>query len=63
MNTLASFDGNAAYIRPNYLGLVDVVGTQARYVDPSATEKNYKVLSQDGLRNAWCTMCSQEWYR
>jgi len=62
-NVLDSFSGSVTYIRPEYEKLVDVIGTQARYADQSANETNFNALSGDGLTAAWCTMCSQEWYR
>ena len=61
-NVLTSFSGSALYIRPDYRAEVDIVGTQARF-DNSATNINFNKLSGDGLEPAWCTMCSQEWYR
>ena len=63
LNVLSSFEESVSYIRPDYIEQVDILGTQARYVDNTATETNYLQLSKSGLRAAWCTMCSQEWYR
>lgn len=42
---------------------MDILGSQSRYVDSTATMYNYNTLSNNGLTSAWCTMCSQEWYR
>lgn len=63
VNVLESFSGSESFIRPKYKSRVDIVGTQARYPDQSATDYNFKTVSQNGLTTAWCTMCSQEWYR
>ena len=63
LNVLNSFNADTWYIRPEYESQIDIVGTQSRYIDSSATEKNYLALSNDSNRQAWCTMCSQEWYR
>lgn len=62
-NVLLSYSGEQDYIRPEYAKWFDIIGTQSRYVDNSATETHYKFLAGGGLRSAWCTMCSQEWYR
>ena len=62
-NVLLSFNGNVSYIRPEYRPLIDIIGTHATYVDPSATSYNFNELSSNGMASAWCTMCSQEWYR
>jgi len=63
INVLSSFHEDVSYIRPDYKALVDIVGTQTRLADPTAKESNYKILSESGLGDAWCTMCSQEWTR
>jgi len=63
LNVLSSFGGGATYIRPDYSSYVDILGSQSRYVDSTATMHNFNELSNNGLTNAWCTMCSQEWYR
>ena len=63
MNVLSSFGASSTYIRPYYESYIDIIGTQSRYVDSTATMHNYNALSNNSLRNAWCTMCSQEWYR
>ena len=66
-NVLASFkarpDIEGIALRPDYEPLIDIRGTQARYVDPTATYSNFNTISDNGLTTAWCTMCSQEWYR
>jgi len=58
-----SFKEDVSYIRPDYSTLVDIRGSQARYVDVTAKESNYRTLSENGIAASWCTMCSQEWYR
>ena len=63
LNVLDSYSDRATWIRPDYKSYFDIRGTQSRYVDSSATETNFKALSDNGLEEAWCTMCSQEWYR
>lgn len=63
MNVLNSFSGSVAYIRPAYEDYIDIFGSQSRYIDSTATKTNYLALSNNGVNNAWCTMCSQEWYR
>lgn len=62
-NVLESFSGSVSFIRPDYMSLVDIVGTQSRYVDSSASRDNYGAISSSGLTKSWCTMCSQEWNR
>jgi len=57
-NVLETFSGGSDYIRKNYRDYVDIVGTQARYVDETATFTNYNSLSQNGLVEAWVTMSS-----
>ena len=52
-------------MRPNYKAEVDILGTQARYDDITATDNNFSILTESGTSTTqvWCTMCSQEWYR
>lgn len=45
VNTIESFGPDHTYIRPDYTSLVDIIGTQARYVDTTATSTNYSTLS------------------
>ena len=45
LNVLSSFEESVSYIRPDYVGQVDILGTQARYVDNTAIESNYLKLS------------------
>ena len=63
LNILDSYSDRALWIRPDYKSYFDIRGTQSRYVDSTATEANFKALSENGFEEAWCTMCSQEWYR
>ena len=66
-NVFSSFkarpDIEGIALRPEYEALIDIRGTQARYVDTTATYSNFNIISDNGLTTAWCTMCSQEWYR
>ena len=50
-------------VRPTYRDFVDIVGTQARYVDDSARSTNYFTLTNGQPKAVWCTLCSQEWDR
>lgn len=48
VNTLSSYDKSnyTLYARMEYRKLVDIVGTQARYVDNTATADNYLKLTK-----------------
>ena len=50
-------------VRGDYRSFVDLVGTQARYVDDSARSANYLTMTQGQTVGVWCTLCSQEWDR
>ncbi len=50
-------------VRREYRKSVDIVGTQARYVDDSARSTNYLTLTNGQPMAVWCTLCSQEWDR
>lgn len=50
-------------VRPDYRDFIDVLGTQARYPDESASKVNYDYLRSGQTMGVWCTLCSQEWDR
>ena len=50
-------------VRPDYSEFIDILGTQARYADESASKGNYDYLRGGQTMGVWCTLCSQEWDR
>ena len=62
-NTLNSFKGEVEP-RPNYLTQLDIVGTQSRGADISASEDGFTnlIAAAEGM-DIWCTLCNQEWNR
>ena len=62
-NTLNSFKAKVL-ARPNYLTQLDIIGTQSRGTDNSASEDGFiNLIAAAEGKDIWCTLCNQEWNR